>query len=374
MAQGLVRFPCAFFDPHVTLGLLALLAAPCRRCVMHKLLEEVVEVPRLFIPELVRDNADLERRRHAQQCPGICEPAFDDELMHRHSELFLEGTFYCFEFKRKFRDDRMQPELHMSVMLVDEVLHGPRRMLQQHLVELVVRPQPPRADLCDCFAFTVRELIWGGSQQKSFLSTAVGHKAKQDPETPLLREPEPYRGLFSHGVVWVVRGVVPSAFMCADEGIAASTRIARQGSLFSARRRSCAMLGRQGTGLWIGGTASAWNKCCSHGHSSSFSHCSKLQAFKTKRGRARLRVKRFSLTSKGDYAAVRDVNNWELVVTYTKRLLFLDIWYLTRLALIHDSSPTQSPQASNKRAWPRGDEFAITLAEIMNCAVPLRIA
>src|ERR1700722_19169631 len=138
---------------------------------MHELLEEVMKITRLFIPELVRYDADLEWWRHEKERPRICDSALDNELMHRLSKLLLKGALDCLELNSKLGDHGMEPELHMPVMLMDEVLHGSRRMLQQHLMKFFFRSRPPRADLGDGLAFSYRELVRGEVQQDSVLRT-----------------------------------------------------------------------------------------------------------------------------------------------------------------------------------------------------------
>jgi hypothetical protein len=284
---------------------------------MHELLEEVMEVARLSIPEFVCYNADLEWWRHEKERPRIGDPALDDELMHRLSKLLLKGALYRLDLDGKLSDHGMESELHMPVMLVNEVLHGSRRMLQQHLMKFVFRTRPPHANLGDRFAFSCRELFRGEVRQDSVLRTAVGQMEEQGCKTQLPTAPEPDCRLFRHGVLEIVALSALLAAQCTTSDFAADTRrplqrppmgITHLRLLFSRRDRRHAKDRGQVVGFGIGGTTATRNKCSSHGHSSFFSSCSRLNAFVTERLRAWARVKRFCSTSKGDYVPVRRVN------------------------------------------------------------------
>jgi hypothetical protein len=289
---------------------------------MHELLEEVMEVARLFISELVCDDADLEWWRHEKERPRICDSALDDELMHRLSKLLLKGALYRLELNGKLGDHGMEPELHMPVILVDEVLHGPRRMLQQHLMKFVFLTRPPHADLGDGFAFSSRELFRGEVGQDSVLRTAVGQREKRSCKTQLPTAPEPDCRLFGHGVLKIVASRASLATACTPSDIAVDTRTPLQRPrprtthlrrLFTRRDSKHAKHRRQGIGFGIGGTTATRNKCSSHGRSSFFSSCSKLNAFITERSRAWARGKRFGPTPKGDYVPVHGVNKSDTV-------------------------------------------------------------
>jgi hypothetical protein len=272
---------------------------------MHELLEEMMEVARLFISEFVCNNADLEWRRHEKERPRICDSALDDELMHSLSKLLLKGALYCLELNGKLSDHGMEPELHMPVILVDEVLHGPRRMLQQHLMKLVFRSRPPRTDLGDGFAFSYRGLVRGAVGQDSVLRTAVGQMEVQGCKTQLPTAPVPDCRLLGHGVLEILALSVCLAAQGTTSDIAADswTPIQRPRLgitllrfLFSRRDRRYTKDRRHAIGFGIGGTTGTRNKCSSHGHSSFFSSCSKLNAFIIERSRAWARVKRFCST------------------------------------------------------------------------------
>ena len=273
---------------------------------MHELLEEVMEIARLFVPEFVRNDADLEWWRHEKERPRICDSGLDHELMHRLSKLLLKGALYCFELNCKLGDHGMEPELHMPVMLVDEVLHGPRRMLQQHLMKFVLRTRPPHADLGDGFAFSSRELFRGEVGQDSVLRTAVGQRGKQDCKTQLPTAPEPDCRLFGHGVFRIAASSASLATAYTTSDIAVNTRAPLERPrlrtthshlLFSRRDPRHAKHRRQGNGFGIGGTTATRNKCSFHDRPSFFSSCFKLNAFITERSRAWARVKSFSLDS-----------------------------------------------------------------------------
>jgi hypothetical protein len=211
----------------------------------------------------------------------------------------------------------MESELHMPVMLVNEVLHGSRRILQQHLMKFVFRTRPPHANLGDGFAFSSRELFRGEVGQDSVLRTAVGQMEEQGCKTQLPTAPEPECRLFGHGVLEIVALSASLAAQCTTSNIAADTRrplqrprlgITHLRLLFSRRDSWHAKDRRQVIGFGIGGTTATRNKCSSHGHSSFFSSCSKLNAFVTERSRGWARVKRFCSTPQGDYVPVHGVN------------------------------------------------------------------
>jgi hypothetical protein len=216
----------------------------------------------------------------------------------------------------------MESELHMPVMLVDEVLHGPRRMLQQHLMKLVFWTRPPHPDLGDGFAFSYRESFRGEIGQDSVLRTAVGQMEKQICKTQLPTAPEPECRMFGHSVLEIAALSASLAAPCKTSDIAADTPTPLQRPrlgmthlrvLFSRRDSRHEKDRKQAIGFEIGGTTATRNKCSSHGHSSFFSSCSKLNAFVAERSRAWARVKRFCSTLKGDYVPVRRVNKSDTV-------------------------------------------------------------
>ena len=71
---------------------------------MHELLEEVMEIAGLFVPEFVGNDADLEWWRHKKKCPRIGDSTLDDGLMHRLSKLLLKGALYRLELNSEFGD------------------------------------------------------------------------------------------------------------------------------------------------------------------------------------------------------------------------------------------------------------------------------
>jgi hypothetical protein len=229
---------------------------------MHELLEEMMEVAGLAIPEFVCDDADLECRRHAKKSLCIRDAALNDELMHRHSELLLEGALNCLEFHRQFGDNGMEPELYVPVMLVDEVLHRPRWIQQQHLVKLVIGARSPYANLGDRFAFSSIELSGGGGSQDSVLRTAVGQWGKHRYKRPLPIVPEPECRPFGHGVheFAVLRArLVPHMPW-------KQARVAR--TIFSGSDGEFTTQQSHIIGAGVGCATVTRNKCSSHDHSS----------------------------------------------------------------------------------------------------------
>ena len=284
---------------------------------MHELLEEVMEISRLFVPELVGDHDDFEWWRHKKKCPRIGDSTLDDGLMHRLSKLLLKGALYRLELNSELGDYGMESELHMPVMLENKVLHGPRRMLQQHLMKFVFRSRPPRTDLGDGLAFSYRELFRGEVRQDSVLRTAVGQREKQSCRTQLPTAPEPDCRLFRHGISEVGALSASLAAPCTTSDIAVDTwtpfqrprqGVAHSRPLFSRRDSRHAKDRRRVIGFGIDGTTAMRNKCSSHVHSSFFSSCSKLNAFI----RAFASVgqsQTFLFDVQGDYVPVGHVNN-----------------------------------------------------------------
>lgn len=296
---------------------------------MHKLLEEVMKIARLFVAEFIGDHADLWGRRHAKKSPCVCDAAFHRELMHRLPELFLERALDRLDLNGKFSDNGMKSELNVAVMLQDEMVHRACRMLQEHLVELIFWPRSPSADFSNRFAFTNRQSFGGGFRHETFLYTTAGQGENKNFHTEWPTASEPGCRLSGHSVFKIILVPLSLGSAGADGRTAANSRTLRQRfrlgatqprDFFSRRGRRRAEHRKQEPLLGIGGAAATGNKCSSHCHSPFFSLSSKLHVILTERRRARARVKQFRLTIKGDYESMRGVNKSRAYVAYTKHL------------------------------------------------------
>ena len=155
----------------VALGLLALLASPRRWSLARVLFEEMMEVARLVVAQHIRDHADLGRRHPAEQRLSECEPGIDLALKHALAELFNECPFKSPHLDPEFVRDRSEPELHMTVVEQNEMLHHARRIPQEFLMKLILGRRPPGFYLCDYFSLDSREFLGDRSSHETFLWT-----------------------------------------------------------------------------------------------------------------------------------------------------------------------------------------------------------